>query len=125
MKKYTKKIILSILILNLLITPQLVFAQSNSDIEEGFDILKRFAGFIDKDIREIAASLINQVIGLVGILLIAIIVIAGFKWMLSGGAEEKVAEARRTLVAAIIGTVIIFTSYSIANFVMGTLLKAT
>ncbi|MFC1598702.1 hypothetical protein ACFL2U_01695 [Patescibacteria group bacterium] len=123
MFKKIKLPILSILIFSLLIAPQLVFAQS--EIEDGFDILKKFAGFVDKDIREIAASLINQAIGLVGIILIAIIVIAGFKWMLSGGSEEKVAEARRTLVAAIIGTVIIFTSYSIANFVMDTLLKAT
>jgi len=125
MNKNIKYLILNIVILSLLVTPQLALAQVNDDIKEGFDILKSIAGFVDKDIREIAASLINQAIGLSGIILIFLILIAGFKWMLSGGSEEKVAEARRALVAAVIGAIIIFTSYSVANFVMASLLNAT
>jgi len=58
-------------------------------------------------------------------LAVVIILIGGFKWMTAGGNEEQVEEAKKILIAGIIGLVIILASWGIANFVLGSLLNAT
>jgi hypothetical protein len=44
-------------------------------------------------------------------------VIGGLQWMLSGGSEEKIATAKRTLTYATIGTIIVLSSYILIRFV--------
>jgi len=46
---------------------------------------------------------------------------AGVLWMASGGNDERLAAARRTLGSALIGTVIILASYSIVRFIINAL----
>ncbi|HDQ22384.1 MAG TPA: hypothetical protein ENN28_00220 [Candidatus Uhrbacteria bacterium] len=82
-------------------------------------------GLGTKDIRETIASIINVAMGLLGIVAVVIILLGGFKWMTAAGNEEKVGEAKKLLVAGIIGLVIILTSYAIATFVVSSILNAT
>ena len=77
------------------------------------------------DPRDIAANLITVVLGFLGILAVIIILIGGFKWMTAGGNEDQVGEARKILIAGIIGLAIILAAWGIANFVLSRLLTAT
>lgn len=78
-----------------------------------------------RDPREIAASIINIMLGFLGILAVIIILIGGFKWMTAAGNEDGVAEAKKIIVAGIIGLVIILASWGIASFVLNNLVNAT
>lgn len=71
----------------------------------------------DYDIRIIAARIIRIVLELLGIIALAIIIYAGFKWMTAAGDESKVEDAKKQLVNGLIGLVIILVAYSIATFV--------
>lgn len=51
-------------------------------------------------------------------LALVFLVIGGVKWLTSQGEKEGVNKARETIVAAIVGLVIIFLSYLIVNFVL-------
>jgi len=82
-------------------------------------------GLGTKDIRETIASIINVAMGLLGIVAVCIILLGGFKWMTAAGNEEKVGDAKKLLVAGIIGLVIILTAYAIATFVVSSILNAT
>jgi len=82
-------------------------------------------GLGTKDIREGVMSIVNVLLGFLGILAIIIILWGGFRWLTSGGNEEKVGEAKKIITAGIIGLGIIFTSYAIATFVIQQLLTAT
>ncbi len=82
-------------------------------------------GLGTKDIREGVMSIVNVLLGFLGILAIIIILWGGFRWLTSGGNEEKVGEAKKIITAGIIGLVIIFTAYAIATFVIQQLLEAT
>ena len=77
------------------------------------------------DPRQVAARVIRIILGFLGILAVVIILFAGFKWMTSGGSEDKVGEAKKMLAAGIIGLVIILSAYALANFVISQLYSAT
>ena len=84
-----------------------------------------YTGLGTKDLREGIMSIVNVLLGFLGILAIIIILWGGFRWLTSGGNEEKVGEAKKIITAGIIGLVIIFTAYAIATFVITQLIEAT
>ena len=85
----------------------------------------RFTGLGKRDVRATAATIINILLSILGILTLGIIIYAGFKWMTAGGNEEGATEAKQMLSAAVIGLIIILSAYSISNFVLTRLYQAT
>jgi len=63
------------------------------------------------------ARLIRVFIGLLGVVFLALIVVAGFKWMNSQGAEEQIREAKSQLKSSVIGLLIVMMSYGIAVYI--------
>lgn len=82
-------------------------------------------GLGTKDVREGTMNIISVLVGFLGILAIVIILWGGFKWLTSGGNDEKIAEAKKIIIAGLIGLIIIFASFSIATFVIKSLITAT
>ncbi len=76
------------------------------------------------DPRTVAANVIRYILGFLGILAVVIILYAGFKWMTSGGSEEKVGESKKMLIAGVIGLVIILSAYALADFVITQIFNA-
>lgn len=77
------------------------------------------------DVRQTAARLINVALGFLGIIAVVIVLIGGFKYMVSGGNDEKTADARRLIVSGIIGLAIILSAWAITSFVISRLITAT
>ena len=82
-------------------------------------------GLGNRDPRLIAASIINVVLGFLGIIAVVIVLLGGFKWMTAGGNEDKTAEARSLIIAGVIGLVIILASWGLAKFIVQLLYDAT
>jgi len=87
--------------------------------------IQEITGLDERDPRGIAASVINVALGFLGIIAVGLILYAGFKWMTAGGSEDKITEARKLLVAGVIGLIIILAAFAIANFVLTQLIRAT
>ncbi len=111
-----------IVALSLVLIPQAVFARTNH-IVEGLKIIEEPLALGSRDLRLIITDMINQAIGLLGILAVLIILYAGLVWMTAGGNDEKIAKAKKITVSGLIGLVVILTSYSLANFVLNSLLN--
>jgi len=62
---------------------------------------------------ELFVGITNWVAGIVASLAALMIVIGGFQYMLSGGNEEKVANARKTIQWAVIGLIIVLASWGL------------
>lgn len=77
------------------------------------------------DVRQTAARIINVALGFLGIIAVVIVLIGGFKYMVSGGSEEKTGEAKKLIVSGIIGLAIILSAWAITSFVLGRLISAT
>lgn len=72
-------------------------------------------------IKGVIADVINIALGFLGIVAVVIIIYAGFKWMTAAGNEEQVGSARKMIVEAVIGLVIVLLSWGIASFAIDSL----
>lgn len=72
----------------------------------------------DISLPNLIARVIKQVLSIVGALALLFFVWGGFKWMMAGGAPDKIAEAKKIIIAAISGLAAIFLSYAILDFII-------
>lgn len=77
------------------------------------------------DIFTIIGNIINVALGFVGIILLGLLLYAGFLWMTSGGDAAKVEQAKAYIRNAIIGLIIIVSSFAIVNFIIAQLATVT
>lgn len=73
------------------------------------------------DILNIAIGVTKIILGVVGSITLLMFVYGGLMFLISAGSSEKVAKAKSILVAAVIGLLIVFTSYLIIRFVLSAL----
>ena len=74
-------------------------------------------GLGTREVRDVATTVIQTLLGVLGILALVIILIGGFRWMTAAGNEENVATAKKTIAAGVIGLAVIFFAYAIVAFV--------
>ncbi|MDD4332596.1 MAG: hypothetical protein PHT51_00605 [Patescibacteria group bacterium] len=121
MPKVFKQIFILLSLVLVLVLPYFVFAETPTIQGE----LKKIGGAAGYEVTNvtdttaagIAGSIINVFLGLLGIIFIALIIYAGFNWMTAGGEEEKVKNAQETIKKAVIGLVIVVSSYAIYRFI--------
>jgi hypothetical protein len=123
MSKLTKNIISFVLIFVFAVSAVGVFAQTgNTPPDSGDGItVPTVPNLAEGDLEGTAVNLINTLLGLLGLIALVMILIGGFKWMTSGGNEEKVGEAKKLLGAGVVGLIIILAAYAIATYVVGTI----
>lgn len=69
-------------------------------------------------------NIIYVVLGFLGVLVVSIIIYAGFLWTTSAGEEKKLKLAQGYLVNAVIGAAIIISAWTITRFVLEQLARA-
>lgn len=77
------------------------------------------------DMPVVIMRIVSVTFGLIGVVLVGLLVYAGWMYMTAGGESEQTEKAKTTIRNAIIGLVIVLLSYAIARFVTNSLLKAT
>jgi hypothetical protein len=118
----TRKII-AVGLFVLLITTVFLFLSSNFAIagpDIGINYTKPL-NLAQGDPRIAAVELVRLLLTFIGIIAVIFIIYAGFLWMTSGGNQEKLALAKKTLINAIIGLVIILAAIVIVSFVINKL----
>ncbi|MFA5061839.1 MAG: Ig-like domain-containing protein [Patescibacteria group bacterium] len=102
---------------------QISNAQQGPDL--GLAQVSSTIGLPTTDIRVIVANIIRTALGLLGIVALVLVLYGGYTWMTAGGNEEKIAQAKKILVNAVIGLAIILSAYAITSFIISSLLGAT
>jgi len=124
-KKYSKIIKIAGVCLMALLA---IFLLSNFSLaaNNGVDVgLEQAAGTglnNSQDIRVIIANITRVIIGFLGIIAVGLIIYAGWLWMTSEGNEEKVEQAKKLLINAVIGLIIILSAFAIASFILNRLI---
>ena len=70
-------------------------------------------------------NIIRTILTLLGVVVLVLVVYAGFLWMTAGGDPEKEKTAKTMLTNAIIGLALILAAYAISDFVVSKLFEAT
>ncbi|OGY86200.1 MAG: hypothetical protein A2233_01035 [Candidatus Kerfeldbacteria bacterium RIFOXYA2_FULL_38_24] len=79
----------------------------------------------DRDLRDIVQLAINVFLSLLALIAVVLILVGGFQWMTAGGNDEKVGAAKKRLISALIGLVIIFAAWAIVLFAFSQISSAT
>lgn len=69
-------------------------------------------------VNDIVKTVINILSWVVGVVSVIMIIVAGFKYVTSGGQEKAVGDAKNTILYAIVGLVIVALSQVIVRFVL-------
>ena len=72
----------------------------------------------DADPRVFAVQVVQYLMTFLGIIAVVIILIGGFRWMTAAGNEDRVASAKKTIIAGAIGLVVILAAFAIVTFVI-------
>lgn len=95
-------------------------------ILEYLKITATAAGFGEpRSLAEIIGGLIGLFLSLLGIIFLVLIIYGGYIWMMSRGNEQEVLKAKKIITNAVIGILIVVSSYAITAFVMGAVFEAS
>ncbi len=110
-KKYFSRFITSLLI----IAPLLANATEDITIKDPLGLTSPF---------DLYGRLIRGFTAVMGAVALFFFILGGFKWLTSGGNDEKVKKGRDTLIWATLGLAVILSSYIILSYVIATLKTA-
>ena len=99
-----------------LVTAGTVLA-TNQDAQEGINTAK--GNLQTTSLTDSVANVTNIMIMIIGVVSVIMLIIGGFRYVLSGGDQKGTSAAKDTILYAIIGVVVALLSYSIMNFVIG------
>ncbi len=68
-------------------------------------------------LEDLVARVIKSFLGIIGIIALVLFLYGGILWLTSAGNSSKVEEGRNVFVWAVLGLVVIFSSYVIVTFV--------
>jgi len=119
------KIIKKILLIVCLLIAVFTVAHFALALDVGLDEVSSEIGLAVVDPRIIVARVINIILGFLGIIAVGLIIYAGWLWMTAAGNEERIQQAKKILINAVIGLVIILSSFAIASFILSRLIAAT
>ena len=89
-------------------------AQTNNTCEEGKICLKNPLGN-RTSATEIIGVLIRGAMGIMGSITLLMLVWGGFQWLTSAGNTEKVEKGTSTMVWAVVGVIIVLSSYILVS----------
>ena len=73
------------------------------------------------DMVGLAVNIAQWILGIVGSLTLMMFVYGGIMFMVSAGSSDKVAQAKKIVVASIIGLLIVFSSWMVVRFATSTI----
>ena len=111
-----KKIII-LVILFFLVIPLVTFAGDTVPADGGDTTVSISDPLNGATPNKLIGRLISAMLGIVGSLALLMFIYGGFTWMLAAGNSEAVAKGKNILIWATLGLVVIFTSYTLIQFV--------
>lgn len=120
-----KKLIIAVCLIAsfiFLISSPLAGQAFNFAEDSGLSTSAETAGFATGSEAETVDSLVGIIIyailGLVGVVFLALMIYSGFRWMIAQGNEERINKAKDGLISALVGLIITLGAYAISYFLI-------
>lgn len=78
-------------------------------------------GKLEESLPQAVGNVISIALSFIGVILLIIIVYAGFLWLTAGGSEEQVGKAKKLIKNGVIGVAIALSAFIITSFVVRSL----
>ena len=103
---------------------QKALADTTGDVSNSVNNLAGSANAGSTDLTSFIGTIINLMLGVVGVAAVIMLIIGGFRYVFSQGNEKAVSGAKDTILYAIIGIVVAILAFAIVNFVLNGLKNA-
>ncbi len=110
--KYFKYFLPAVAVLCLFLMMEPALAQYGLDETAGAAGLQK-----QGDLATLAGNVIGTALSMIGVLFFILMLYGGFLWMTARGKEDQANKAKETIIAAVIGMIIVLSAYAITNFV--------
>lgn len=108
--------ILGLMVVNALSLP-VASAQAIDATQDQPEIIRGLSGG-QTGLRGIVLTIINFFLGFLGLLAVVMIIYGGFLYVSSAGNEENVGKAKKILIYAAIGIILIIASFALVNTIL-------
>ena len=71
------------------------------------------------DPQSAAVTIVQYLMTFLGIIAVIVMLWGGFQWLTAGGNESRVESAKKTIIAGIIGLIVVVAAYAIVTIVIG------
>lgn len=116
-----KKVVIAILLVNILVVSGVYAA----NLKDAFDLpLITAAGdsgagySMNASAEAMVGRVIQAVLSFLGLIFFMLMIYSGYLWMMAAGSEEQVTKAKNLIKAAVVGLIIVLSSYAISYFVL-------
>ncbi|MBI5230522.1 MAG: hypothetical protein HY981_04470 [Candidatus Magasanikbacteria bacterium] len=79
----------------------------------------------DTSLAQTVGNIISASLGILGVLFLAFTVFAGYQYLTAGGDEEQIKTAIKYLRNAIIGLIIVLSSFGITKWIVGAIVQSS
>lgn len=111
-----KKLFLLAFCLGFIIFPTVALAQYGLNETAGAAGLANNPSY-PSDVPTLIGNVIGTALSMIAVIFFILMVYGGFLWMTAHGDSGQVDKARDTIIAAVIGIIVVLASYAITNFV--------
>lgn len=113
-----KKLLFGFFLLGLVFTP----LSAALAVDTGLDATAGAAGLganspYPKDVPTMIGNVIGTALSMIAVIFFVLMVYGGFLWMSAHGDSGQIDKAKDTIIAAIIGIIVVLAAYAITNFV--------
>lgn len=120
-----KKFLVKIFIIAILCVPTLAYAANLNDATSVLDSGAKEMGYqtgTDMNLEVMVGKVIQAFLGLLGVIFLVIVIVAGAMWMTAGGDTKRVQISKDWLTNGVVGLVIVLSAYAISSFIVSTLI---
>ncbi|MFH1766506.1 MAG: Ig-like domain-containing protein [Patescibacteria group bacterium] len=89
-----------------------------AQIDGGLEAVGQGAGLAEDSLGLVIGRIIRVILGVLGIILLGVLIYAGYLWMTAGGSDERITKAKKILINGTIGLIFILASFAITTFVI-------
>lgn len=127
MKKKFLVILLAVICVSMFMAPSVLAASKITDYGGPLETVVKGTGGLEQNasLPATIGKVIKGALSIVGLVFFALMFYAGYTWMIARGEEEKITTARNTIIAAMIGIIIVVGSYALTNIIVGRLINGT
>lgn len=80
------------------------------------------SGLPETDLPTFIGTIIRWILGIIGVILIALFVYGGFTYATSAGSQDKIESGKKIMMYAIIGVIIIVVAFVLTDYIISALL---
>jgi len=116
-----KKYLLTFILFALIATPLITTATLQDDINAKNEVVETAALGADYEPatpQDIIVNIIRIALSLLSIIFIILIIVSGYQWMTAGGNSTAIDAAKKRIINAVIGLVIVIAAFAITEFVL-------